>query len=342
MRRLLLLACLLAGGSPAAAQDPTPAPDAIVLGNGDRLTGRVVGVEGGKLTFDVPAVGKITVALAGLRSIETTGTVTVRDLHRVDRQRRIAGLEGQQLVLVDPASGERSTLAFTELSAINPPPVAWTGSVAINGIVQTGNTERRAIGATADASRRTDDDRTTLRASWDYAEEKTAGAWTLTQRRLGGSGKYDRFLDADTYAFVNAAAEYDALANLDLRFLAGGGIGQQWVERDDLKFSTDAGVVWFYENYRTAAPSEDYVALQFSYDLEWLVVESLKFLQTFAVFPSLEDKDDVYFKMDSRLRWTMAGDMFSQLQWVWDYDNTPPPGAERNDHRVMLGVGWDF
>jgi hypothetical protein len=34
--------------------------------------------------------------------------------------------------------------------------------------------------------------------------------------------------------------------------------------------------------------------------------------------------------------------MIASVAWVMDYDNTPSPGFERVDHRVLLSVGWSF
>jgi hypothetical protein len=34
--------------------------------------------------------------------------------------------------------------------------------------------------------------------------------------------------------------------------------------------------------------------------------------------------------------------MYAQVQYVFDYDNTPADGKERDDHTLTLGVGWSF
>ncbi len=66
------------------------------------------------------------------------------------------------------------------------------------------------------------------------------------------------------------------------------------------------------------------------------------FGQTAEVFPSLEDIEDISGKLDTRVRVSITDDMFAQLQWVMDYDNTPAEGAYRMDHRVILSLGWGF
>jgi hypothetical protein len=46
------------------------------------------------------------------------------------------------------------------------------GSVKVSGLFVDGNTDRRAIGASFDAARKTELDRLSADASWDYSEDK--------------------------------------------------------------------------------------------------------------------------------------------------------------------------
>jgi hypothetical protein len=34
--------------------------------------------------------------------------------------------------------------------------------------------------------------------------------------------------------------------------------------------------------------------------------------------------------------------MFSEFRVIYQQDSTPAPGAEKNDVRLLLGVGWTF
>jgi hypothetical protein len=38
----------------------------------------------------------------------------------------------------------------------------------------------------------------------------------------------------------------------------------------------------------------------------------------------------------------MTARMFTQFKIEWKYDAEPAPGAEKNDLRYILGVGWQF
>ena len=64
--------------------------------------------------------------------------------------------------------------------------------------------------------------------------------------------------------------------------------------------------------------------------------------QSTEVFPSLEDPDDIYSKLDTRLKVTINGSLFAQLRWVMDWDNTPASGNKRVDNLYLLTLGWTF
>ena len=47
-------------------------------------------------------------------------------------------------------------------------------------------------------------------------------------------------------------------------------------------------------------------------------------------------------EVDSRLRCDLSDNLYGQVQWLFDWDNTPAAGAERADHRLLLSVGYSF
>ena len=60
------------------------------------------------------------------------------------------------------------------------------------------------------------------------------------------------------------------------------------------------------------------------------------------MFPSLEDEEDIHLEVDTRLRCDLSDNLYAQFQWLFDWDNTPADGAEREDHRLFLSVGYSF
>ncbi|QDU69230.1 DUF481 domain-containing protein [Engelhardtia mirabilis] len=220
----------------------------------------------------------------------------------------------------------------------------WTGAVTIGATITSGNTDLRQANADANAEYRREDDRTSLEAYWTYADEKdsTTNVRSLTQRQVYAKAQYDYFFSEETYAYGNVSGLSDAKKALDLRLTVGAGIGQQWFEDEDKAFSTEIGVSYVDENYKVDSQDVDYAAGRFAFNYRNQLNEETTFEQNGELLVSLDNANDTIGMLDTRVRTNLSETMFGQIQWVMDYDNTPVPGNDRLDHRVVLSIGWTF
>jgi putative salt-induced outer membrane protein YdiY len=246
-----------------------------------------------------------------------------------------------------PAAAPAPALATSPLSAFvtedapAPAEVKWTGSIAAGATLQTGNTDSRAANVDAQAERRGAKDRWTAKGWWNYGENKVDGDWVLNSRKAGANLKYDYFLSKKVYVNGVAGVETDTFADLELRLYAGAGLGYQWTETDTFKWGSEAGVTYFSDTH-WVQEDDDYPAGRLANNIDWKITDKTSFANYLELYPSLEYGEDVHGRSDTRLKTSLTEKMFAQLQWVWDYDNTPAAGADRNDHRVTLGLGWSF
>lgn len=324
------------------------AQDRITLANGDVLTGTIKTMDGKDVMFTSPGLGDVKIPMTNIKDM-VTGPVSLRTKSGDTLvNRRIVGIEGGNLRL----EGETSALMLENLGMINPPPKlepAWAGSVKVNALWTNGNTDRRAIGAAFDASRRSEIDRITVDASWDYADDKSnsddpavRGRRNLSQRRTGAGIKYDYFLDKRWYALATARVLGDTLADINLRFTGGAGLGYTVIEDKATTLLVEAGLSYFNENYRSDTPSVDYVSARLAYRLTHAFSDKTKLLHSVEAFPSLENAKDTYLQAKTEITTSLTESMIASVAHVLDWDNTPAPGRERTDNRVMLSVGWSF
>ena len=224
-----------------------------------------------------------------------------------------------------------------------PPKLGWSGNVTVGATYTDGNSNTKLLAFSADAERRGEHDRVTMKAFRNYATQKdSTGTSQTTQDNGGLNGEYDYFATKKLYYLGGAGAEFDREASLDLRWWAGPGAGYQFREDEKLKVNGEVGVTYFSEDYTTAGADQDYIAARVAYHVAWQATKDTSLEHGTEAFPSLEDKDDFYAKVDTRLKTNLTEKMFASLEWVWDYDNTPAAGKERSDHRVILGLGWSF
>jgi len=214
-------------------------------------------------------------------------------------------LPGEGLRLPHPASTAHDPRFCLQDPAPPPTEPKWTGSVTAGGTLTTGNSETRAGNATADAELRREKDRFTLGFLWNYADEKnTTPDWNLTDRRTSAKAKYDYFLSEKSYLLAQTSAEADEAADLDLRTTFGVGAGRQFREEEDFKLSGEIGLSYFIEEFETI--DDEYLAARAAENVDWKIDERWNVLNTTEVFPSLEDSEDVYVKVDTRAKLTVT------------------------------------
>ena len=217
------------------------------------------------------------------------------------------------------------------------PEQGWYGSFAAGGMIRTGNNKTRTANASVDAGWRRNDNRVTLQGLWSYQDDNRV----VTQRKLYGFAKYDRFLSEKTFAYGQTSGDADKEAGLELRATLGAGLGRQFRDDETFKFSGEAGLSGVSEEFETSGKNE-YLAARLAYSAAYNHSDSWAFEQDAQAFPSLENGDDIYVRLDTRAKLTMTESMFAQFQWVMDYDNTPDTGKDRIDNLFAVSIGWSF
>ena len=335
---IVCLVCSIAGGVCA---------DEVILKNGDRLTGTLKQMLGGSLTIATEAAGDVAVKMDSVQSLATDqpitihlidGTVLVQQALRSDDGLfAIPGGEGIQAQAISAAS----------IAAINPPakpPVKWTGNVTAGVTKTDGNTKTLDANISAVASRRSEDDRTTVKAAYMFGEQEDpdTGEKTTTKDAWWVDAKYDYFVSEKLYTFLSGRHEKDRIADLAYRTIVGAGAGYQWLETDRRNFSTEAGLSWLGEKYDEADERNEEVSVRLGYHFDAKMNPKLMFIHEFTIFPAVSDLSDYYLMTDAELRATLTGSMFASFKVVFNYDATPATGNEKEDITYILGVGMNF
>ncbi len=213
----------------------------------------------------------------------------------------------------------------------------WAGSVNVGFTRVSGNTNTISGSMTANATRENGHNRYKVRSFYHY--EKQEGV--LNERNAGLVGQYDYLAGEDYYYFLLASIETDVKAMLDTRYVAGGGVGYTFIENDKTELNGQVGVTYFVEEFEDGSDSNE-ITLALGYDLKHAFSERTRFKQDFEAFPAVNDLHDVFMRLDSRLETNLTDRMLGAAQYTVDWDNTPAPGAENTDHRIVLTLGWSF
>lgn len=336
-----LLAAAVAAAVVMVAQ-PSRA-DEVIFKNGDKLTGKIKNVDGGKMSISTAMAGDITLDMANVQTFKTDAPV---EMHLAD------GTVLKQQVNASPEAGKiataggavaAQTVPVASVQKINPPPVKWTGAVVAGATLTRGNTNTDNVNVAIDAVRRAEIDRITLGAGYLYGrqEDPDTGEKDTSADNWFVAGKYDYFLNKRLYLFAAERLERDRIADLDLRSTTSGGLGYQWWESAKTNFNTEAGVAWVYEDYRNGG-SDDHFALRLAYHYDRKLNDKVLLFHNLEYLPSFEDFSDYNLNTDIGLRADLTEKLFAEFKFELRYDSTPAPDNEKEDLRYLLGVGWKF
>jgi putative salt-induced outer membrane protein YdiY len=227
----------------------------------------------------------------------------------------------------------------------------WSGALTLGATWTDGNTETGTFNGNFNAVRRGEKDRWTFDGFVNYGEttDTVTDDTDVTTNNSGGGAKYDYFYSKRTYFFGNSSFKVDHVADLDLRGILGAGVGYQWMETEKTKWGTEAGLSYVDEDFSDDDFDADFVAARLASNLIYQISASASFEQVAEVLPSLEDSEDVIAKLDNRLKMKITGKWIAQIQYVLDFDGSVPTGSdpgpdgkEETDHRIVLGIGWNF
>lgn len=318
--------------------------DEVLFLNGDRLTGKIVKAAGGKLTIKTEGAGDVVIDMAKVKTFSTDSPVAVEVKEQpVVSADVTAGPD--RFVQTAPAPGAPpQPVAIADISAINPAPPAWTGSMALNGLATSGNSRTEQVGFRGALSKRWPDDRLTFGAEYTFGrqEDPDSGETSTTVDYAMGLAKYDHFLTRKLYGYLATKVERDGVADLDVRVAPGAGAGYQWFEGPTFNLSNETGLVWVYEKYKDSG-SNSFFGPRLAYSVDWTPIQPLLLYHKLEYLPSFEDLGgDYLLNMDAGARLTVWKGLFAELRYEFRYDSTPASGRQSTDQRYILGAGWSF
>src|SRR4030042_1406105 len=323
------------------------AADELVFTNGDRLTGKIDHAVDGKLVLTSDLAGRITVEVSKIQTFSTDQAINV---HLKDGgvlvQKINSGAAGK-FAIEGTETVKAQEFDIDAISAINPPPKPqpkWTGNVSAAVTSTHGNTKTEAVSASANLSKRTEKDRTTLSADYargeqedpDTGDEKKTEDWGRT------TAKYDYFFTKKFFGYIDGRYETDKIAQLARRGIVGGGAGYQWIESGNMNFSTEGGLASLYEKYENETDSTSELSAQVGYNFDKKLAKNLKFIHDLTYYPSLDKFSDYYLTSTGELRANFTERMFVNFKVILNYDTTPAIDSGTTDTKYILGLGYSF
>jgi putative salt-induced outer membrane protein YdiY len=321
--------------------------DEIHLKNGDRISGKIQHLVDGKLIINADVAGTVTVDLSNIQTLSSDGPIEVNLKDGTGFTQKVLSAEAGRFAVAGTEDLKAQQFVVADIVSINPPPKPipkWTGDISVGVTSTHGNTKTEMISANANATKRTEKDRTTVSA--DYAkgeqEDPDTGEDVTIEDWWRAKGKYDYFFSKKMYGYLDGRYEKDAVAELDRRTIIGLGGGYQWIEADDMHFSTEFGLASLYEKYDNQTDSNSEISLQLGYNYDKKLRKNIKLVHDLTYYPAIDKFSDYYLTTTAGVRADFTETFFVTAKAILNYDATPAIGAHKTDVKYFLGLGYRF
>jgi len=313
------------------------ADDEVKLKNGDRLSGKVVGLAGGKLNMVTPETGPVSLDWTQIVSIKTDAPIKLKLATGEWLEGKVSpGAEGK--IKVESAGTVAPVeVEYPKVMSINEPPVSWHGKLSASAKATDGNTHTQSFLIAGEASRETELDILSAKALFRYSK---TGA-VLTERNSYGIGKYQYKLTPTFYGYVSEELLSDTFKDLSLESITSVGVGYVFVKTGGDRLLRGSGFGVLRQQLQCGErrvahgrPRRHLPARRSAARIE--------FKDNFTIYPNFKHSQDFQLRNEATLG-TALGSGWDLLGGViTEYDKTPSPGLRSTDDTYFVGLGYTF
>jgi hypothetical protein len=341
----LFVASVLHVAQANAQRDNT---DVIVLKNGDRVTGEILGLEYGLMRLETNDMGTINIEWSAIASIDSQYTF---DVQRAGG-RRYSGViatsqDGEELVIRDEIGEESvplsSVVRVTELETGFWQRVSGSMSVGFNYTKSTGiRTASINISSQYQAEQ--------LKATLDISAYETSSPDTEPSARENLTSTVQFQRERPSFLMLLNSLERNDELGIDARLTTGGGLARYVGQDQDSEFMLFAGAVanqeWTNDEAEAIDADESQQSLEGVLGASWRIFRfndpEVSLASTAYLYPSLTEKGRHRGTLDVSLRREIISDLFFDISFYESYDSDPPSGGETTDYGIVTSLGYKF
>lgn len=235
-----------------------------------------------------------------------------------------------------------ASVVFTSVSAEDEEPkLGWSTVAELNFVMTAGNSEAKTLGFNGAAERKwaksllllkagalkvdtTSDLGFAIGTGQDdfYVPEVTAT--TAENYYLGG--KYDRNISERLYWYVAVGWMRNEFSGIEDRYVASGGVGNVWYDRERFSFRTNYGISYTNQQdvVKTPFVETSYAGLLFNSNLrKQFGKNDTEYGNDFLFNYSLADSDNWRWTMDQWISMSLTEILALKVNLLWLYNNVP-------------------
>ncbi len=327
MSRLVLL---LALALPSAA-------DEVLLRNGDRLSGKLAGLERSKLRLETPHSGLLSVEWKDVDALRTERRVQVLLEGGESVEGRLEPCaEGRVHVVDRPDGAPELEVDKASIARIGARP-EWHGLLNVSARASEGNTETRSFLLAFEATRATAGDLALLRGVARYGEKGDV----LQERNVYGLAKYQGYFLPEAYVYGSLEGLSDRFKDLRAGLVGSFGAGYDLFRSGWTDLGADAGLS-YTENRFYEAADEGHVGARIGGRIRMGLPWGVEIRNLFVSYPNFEDAGDWQIRNEATLGtslgggWSLLGGVISEI------DHEPALERRSTDDTYFMGLGMKF
>jgi len=330
--------------------------DQVVLKNGDRLTGTITKSDDKTLLIKTEFAGEVTVQWPAVQEINSTqplhvaltnGKIVAGPVTTADGSLAITtAANGTVTVAKADVAGLRSDAEQTAYEKSLHPGLlqGWAGGANVGFALTAGNSDTRSLALAFTADRKTLHDEIALYENVVYATNDAAGATPSTTANSNQAGaRYSRNFNPRLFGFVGADFQTNALQELNLRTVLGGGLGYHAIKTAKTTLDFLVGPNYTREDYDTV--TNTFLALTLGEQLSHKLGASTLLTQSLYFFPDLSDTGQYratfnFGSITKLSKWLGWQNAFGEI-----YVTNPPaatPELKKNDIILTTGLNFSF
>ena len=326
--------------------------DQVTLKNGDTITGSIVKKDGDKLTVKSEFLGEVSMPWAAVTAVRSdnplyvvlpSGNQVSGKLSTAENNVRVEAPAGQQSAPITEISAIRDQTEQAKYERLQHPGLLdlWAGAFDLGLALARGNARTATFTTAFNAARPTRNDKTTVYYNQIYSSATVNGKSATTAEAVRGGLSYDHNLSSRLFFNVLNDYEYDRFQNLDLRFVAGGGLGYHALKSERTKLDLLGGGDFNHEsfsNHVTRGSGEAFSGDNLSYKVSGLT----SLTQSFRMFDNLSRTGEYRINFDLGTATTLRKWLTWQLTASDRFLSNPDFGRKRNDILLTTGVRVTF
>jgi putative salt-induced outer membrane protein YdiY len=327
--------------------------DQVVLKNGDTITGKIIQKDGSKLTIKSEFLGEVTMPWTAVKTVRSDENLTV-ELPGGVRAAGSVATNSEGALVVSTPTGVRVVGMDTVGAMRDPDEEAawerlqhpsllqlWSGSLDTGLALARGNADTDTLTTTVSATRVTTTDKIIANFNQIYGTARLDGVYSAVASAAHGDWEYNHNITPKFFVATLNSYDHNRFQDLDLRFVAGGGLGWNAVKNDRANLTITGGGDYDREAF-SGAPTRNSAEAYFGDSLTYKFSSASSLTQNLQIFPNLSETG----QYRSNMNLSIVTALKKWLGWhVTASDNflsNPVLGRQRNDLLLSTGLRLTF